>query len=82
MVYKLEDASKIALSLSTKDRASLVHALLQSLDEQVDEDVEQAWDDEIAKRIERFEAGESKDHDAFAVLDEIRANYQKWEKYA
>ena len=82
MVYKLEDASKIALSLSTKDRASLAHALLQSLDEQIDEDVERAWDDEIAKRIERFEAGESKDRDAFEVLDEIRAKYQRWKKYA
>ena len=40
MVYKLEDASRIALSLSTKDRASLAHALLQSLEDQVDEDVE------------------------------------------
>lgn len=77
MVYKLEDASKIALSLSMKDRASLAHALLQSLEEQVDEDVEQAWIDEIAKRIERFEAGESTDCDAFEVLDEIRAKYQR-----
>ena len=77
MIYKLEDASRIALSLSTKDRASLAHVLLQSLDEQVDEGVEQAWDDEVAKRIKRFEAGESKDRDAFEVLDEIRAKCQK-----
>lgn len=77
MAYKLEDASRIAFSLSTKDRASLAHALLQSLDKQVDEGVEQAWENEITKRIERFEAGESKDRDAFEVLDEIRAKCKK-----
>ena len=77
MFCKFEEASKIALSLSTKDRASLAHVLLQSLDEQIDEDIKQAWDDEIAKRIERFKTGGSKDRDAFEVLNEIRAKYQK-----
>ena len=77
MVYRLEDASKIALSLPTKDRATLAHALLQSLEDQIDEDIEQVWDNEIAERIKRFETGQSKDRDAFEVLSEIQAKYKK-----
>ncbi len=46
-----------ALKLSPEARAALAAALLESLDEQVDEGVEAAWADEIAKRIRKLDSG-------------------------
>jgi putative addiction module component (TIGR02574 family) len=49
-----------ALSLSDEERASLAYSLLESLDAPADENVEAAWNEEIARRIADLESGKSK----------------------
>ncbi len=46
-----------ALKLPAEARAALAGTLLDSLDEEVDEDAEAAWSDEIAKRVRELEDG-------------------------
>lgn len=46
-----------ALALSVQDRADLAAALLASLDEPADADVEAAWAEEIKRRIEEIDSG-------------------------
>ena len=46
-----------ALKLSLESRAALAASLLQSLDEEVDEDAEAAWAAEISKRIRELDSG-------------------------
>ena len=46
-----------ALKLSPEARAALAASLLESLDEEVDEDAEAAWAKEIAKRVRDLDSG-------------------------
>ncbi len=60
MTQEAEDLLKKALTLPAKDRATLAGSLIDSLDE-VDEMSEQeAWNDEIARRIEELDSGKVK----------------------
>ena len=52
----LEDA----LRLPPQVRAALAAQLIQSLDEEVDENAEAAWSAEIARRVEKLETGRIK----------------------
>lgn len=57
------NASKLleeALKLPMEARAALAGSLLESLDETVDEDAEQAWAVEIARRLEEVQSGKVK----------------------
>ena len=57
------NASKLleeALKLPVEARAALAGSLLESLDDSVDEDVEQAWAVEIARRLEEVQSGKVK----------------------
>jgi putative addiction module component (TIGR02574 family) len=65
------------LSLPRKDRAALAQALIQSLEERLDEGVEAAWQKEINKRLDALEAGQSSCRDAFASLDEMEARLRE-----
>jgi len=76
MSSTLTHASEIALSLPQNERAALAHALIQSLDQSVDFEVEQAWDQELASRLQRYQSGQSQSRDAFVVLDELKARYR------
>ena len=49
-----------ALSLPEKERAELACSLIDSLDATVDEGVEAAWDEEIARRIHELDSGKAK----------------------
>jgi putative addiction module component (TIGR02574 family) len=49
-----------ALTLSLPERAELVHDLLDSLDAPADEGVEDAWGEEIIRRIAQIDAGQAK----------------------
>ena len=49
-----------ALKLPAEARAALAGSLIESLDETVDENVEGAWADEIARRVEELDAGKTK----------------------
>ena len=52
----LEDA----LRLPPQARAALAAQLIESLDEDVDENAEAAWSAEIARRVEELESGRIK----------------------
>jgi len=57
------EASKIleaALKLPPEARAAIAGSLIDSLDEAVDEDVEAAWAEEIARRVQDLDSGKSK----------------------
>jgi putative addiction module component (TIGR02574 family) len=58
MRREISDLLKQALAFSVDERAALAHALLDSL-EGPDESVEEAWDDEVARRIEDLKAGKA-----------------------
>ena len=49
-----------ALHLPVEERAALAGALIESLDLEIDEDVEAAWSAEIGRRLERVDAGVAK----------------------
>jgi putative addiction module component (TIGR02574 family) len=48
---------KAALALPTEDRAALAGSLLESLDTEVDEDVEAAWGNEVNRRVTELNSG-------------------------
>ncbi len=48
---------KEALELPESARAALAGSLIDSLDDEVDEDAEQAWSAEIARRLDELNSG-------------------------
>jgi len=58
MSPEVSDLLKRALALSADERAALANTLLDSLDG-VDESVQEAWDEEVARRIEDLKAGKA-----------------------
>ncbi|MGD0367928.1 MAG: addiction module protein [Acidobacteriaceae bacterium] len=57
MEQDVSEVLKKALALPSEARAALAGALLESLDETVDESAEAEWDREIARRIEELDSG-------------------------
>ena len=60
-----------ALGLSENERAELAHRLLLSLDAGAEEGVEEAWEEEIARRVERIKNGTAKGRPAEEVLRDM-----------
>ena len=58
MSPEVSDLLKRALALSVDERAALANTLLDSL-ETTDESVQQAWDAEVARRIEDLKTGKA-----------------------
>lgn len=56
MGRQISDLLKRALELPAEERAALANTLLDSLDRKP-ESVEEAWDQEVARRIEDLKAG-------------------------
>jgi putative addiction module component (TIGR02574 family) len=60
----MTDKSKVvleeALKLTANERAEVAEQLIASLDEVADADVEQAWQEEVQRRLEQIERGEVK----------------------
>jgi putative addiction module component (TIGR02574 family) len=60
----MTDKSKVvleeALKLTANERAEVAEQLIASLDEVPDADVEQAWQEEIQKRLQQIDRGEVK----------------------
>lgn len=50
---------KQALKLSSQERAELAHMLIDSLHPEEEFESEEAWSEELKKRIDRYEQGES-----------------------
>ena len=59
-------------ALSPEDRARLVDLLLESFEESADPAVEEAWRQEIRRRVAAYERGEAELHDADAVMAEAK----------
>lgn len=58
MSAESSDLLKRALALPVDERAALANMLLDSLDKN-DDGVQQAWDEEVARRIESLNAGKA-----------------------
>jgi len=62
-----------ALELPPEDRADLAYLLMDSLEDQtVDPSYEQAWSEEITRRLDAYRAGEATAKPAREALAEIR----------
>jgi putative addiction module component (TIGR02574 family) len=60
MTQQALDPLQKALSLSEEERAALADSLLASLDGGVDEGAEEAWEQEISRRIADIDSGKAK----------------------
>jgi putative addiction module component (TIGR02574 family) len=58
MATSTTDLFRQALDLNEKDRATLAGLLIESLEEEPDEGVEEAWKEEIRRRVAEIESGE------------------------
>lgn len=73
MAASVTELTEQALGLSERERAELAHRLLLSLDDVAEEGVEEAGEEEIAKRVERIKNGTAKGRPAEEVLRDIWA---------
>ena len=58
MSPEISELLKRALALPVDERAALAHTLLDSL-EVTEDSVQQAWDDEVARRMEELKTGKA-----------------------
>ncbi len=58
MSPEVSDLLKRALALPVDERAALANTLLDSLEAQ-NQSVEEAWDEEVARRMEELKAGKA-----------------------
>lgn len=83
MATNLEQIEALALALPLKERGELAHRLIVSLDgepEDTPEEIAQAWDEEIARRVADMEAGRTKwipAEEVFAEIDALIAAHDK-----
>lgn len=57
MITDFKEIQHSALDLDENRRAELAKKLIDSLDEQIDDDIEQAWIDEIKRRKDEIKSG-------------------------
>lgn len=60
MTEEVSELLKKALALPSEARAALAGSLLESLEDTVDASVEEAWSQEIARRIKELDSGKVK----------------------
>lgn len=66
-----------ALRLSDAERAELAHDLVKSLDEPSDPDAAEAWDREIALRLDAIDAGTAKLVDREELRQRLQARLKR-----
>ena len=59
MAAAFENVAEQALSLSAAERLRLANELLQSVEPQMSEEIEQAWEVEIQRRISQIDSGDA-----------------------
>jgi putative addiction module component (TIGR02574 family) len=59
VTQEADDLLKKALTLPPNERATLAGSLIDSLEEEDEGSVQDAWDDEIARRIEELDSGKA-----------------------
>lgn len=57
MITDFKEIQHSALELDEKHRAELAKNLINSLEKHIDEDIEQAWIDEIKRRKDEIKSG-------------------------
>lgn len=57
MITDCKEIQQSALELDAKHRADSAKRLIDSLDQQIDDDIKQAWIDEIKKRKAEIKSG-------------------------
>lgn len=83
MATNLEQIEAMALALPIKERGELAHRLIVSLDgepESTPEEIAQAWDEEIARRVAEIDAGTAvliPQEDVFAEIDDMLRKAEK-----
>lgn len=75
MTDKSQAIVEQALKLSPTERAEVAEKLIVSLDEVPDTDVEQAWQEEIQRRIQQIDCGEVELIDSDTVMAELRKKH-------
>jgi putative addiction module component (TIGR02574 family) len=68
----LDELSKKAKDLALEERAQLAQELLESVEQEVDPEVQAAWESEIASRVAKYERGEAKLIPASDVFEAAR----------
>ncbi len=74
----LDELEAQAMQLPLRERSELIHRLLVSLDGEADgtpEEIAQAWDEEIARRVADMEAGRTQWIPAEEVFSKIDAMF-------
>ena len=76
MSTEFEKLKNDLLALPPQSRASLAHALIASLDEVVDQDVDKLWEEEIRPRHQEIKDGSVVLKSADEVLRDARERLQ------
>ena len=82
MIATKENLLDAALQLSVEDRAELAQRLMDSLPDGVDplptmdQEIRQAWGEEVRRRWEMYERGEVESIDGEELFRKIRARYE------
>ena len=71
MAAELERVVEQALSLPGLERLSVARRILESVEPEVSEEVERAWEEEIVKRVEKIDSGSAK----FRSWEEVRKDF-------
>lgn len=77
MATHFEQIEALALALPIKERSELAHRLIVSLDgepEGTPEEIANAWDEEITRRVAEIDAGTAvliPEEDVFAEIDDL-----------
>ncbi|MBL0088381.1 MAG: addiction module protein [Ideonella sp.] len=77
MPTSLEQLTSQAIALSPEDRAHLADLLLASLPDEADEPLDDAWDQEIQRRLKAVESGAARLVPAADVHAEARKICQR-----
>jgi putative addiction module component (TIGR02574 family) len=76
MTPQVSEVLEKALALSTQERGLLIDHLIESLDEgPAEEGVEQAWDEEIKRRVSDIRSGKAKMIPGEQVLQELAQEF-------
>jgi putative addiction module component (TIGR02574 family) len=75
MTQKSQVVLEEALKLSPNERAEVAEKLIASLDEMPDADVEQAWQEEVQRRLQQVERGKVELIDSATVMADLRKKY-------
>jgi putative addiction module component (TIGR02574 family) len=76
MTPQVSEVLEKALALSTQDRGLIIDRLIESLDDQpAEEGVEEAWSEEIKRRVEEIRSGKVQMIPGEQVLNELAEEF-------